>query len=122
MTRFEHYRAGRLYGIKYTFERLRDQITEHTHVPSQAHNIIVLKGRVWLAERFQVRLLQAGTVLDFEWGEPHQIVAAEDDSQILNLYLNGMPEGYDRLPPEELVGVADFPPAQLPILPLRAIR
>jgi hypothetical protein len=108
MVRFKHYRSGRLYGIQYWFDRVNDQLPEHAHDASTFHNIVCLGGVVFLIYHDgEPHRIGAGEIYDFDGSRRHRIVAASPDSVIINFYLNGMPEGYDRLPPEELQGVVE---------------
>lgn len=107
MTRFEHYQSGKLYGIRYWFDKDGDGIPEHAHDPVLAHNIIVLKGTVLFEAGLNHRVtLHAGEVFDFDWSRRHKITAITPAS-VLHVFLHGQPEGYDRLPPEELRGVLE---------------
>jgi len=106
VTRFEHYQSGALYGIRYWFEATGDCIPTHAHDSTHAHNIIVLSGSVMLStERGAVALL-TGRVFDFDWFLQHKITALEK-AEVLHLFLNGRPEGYERLPPHELRGILE---------------
>lgn len=107
MLTFKHYRSGSLYGIRYCFSCAGEAVPEHMHDETTAHNIVVLQGQVNLTfDQGDFKTLSAGDICDFDWSRPHRIVASEP-STIINFFLNGMPEGYDRLPPSELDGVIE---------------
>lgn len=108
-THYQHYRSGQLYGIHYRFDAKGDGIPPHEHDPVLAHNIIVLTGRVQLQVHGDPpRELNAGDVVDFDWTKRHGIFALEAGSSVLHLMLNGMPEGYDRLPESDLRGHINY--------------
>jgi quercetin dioxygenase-like cupin family protein len=107
MVRFKHYRSGGLYGIRYWFDSVGDAIPEHAHDTTTTHNITVLAGMVDLVRGSTHRLLTAGEVFDFDGAERHRIEAVKAASSILNLYLNGIPPGYDTLPAHELQGTLE---------------
>jgi quercetin dioxygenase-like cupin family protein len=105
MLRYKYYHSGRVYGILYTFESGGEALPEHVHDASTAHNIIVLQGQLKLVfgdEDF--RTINAGDIVDFDWTRRHRIVACST-AVILNLFLHGMPEGFDEIPESELEGV-----------------
>jgi quercetin dioxygenase-like cupin family protein len=106
MLRYRYYRSGQVCGILYTFEHAGEALPEHSHDDvSTAHNIIALEGQVNLvfgADDF--RTINAGEIVDFDGTRRHRIIASTA-AVILNLFLSGTPEGYDRLPPSELEGV-----------------
>lgn len=105
MTHFEHYHSGDVYGIRYWFDAAGDCIPAHAHLRELAHNIIVLSGSVMFStEGEDARPLIAGTVFDFDWSVRHKITALER-AEVLHIFLNGRPEGYERLPPQELKGI-----------------
>lgn len=104
MTHFKWYRSGQLFGIKYTLE-LGDSIPRHAHGPETLHNIIVLKGEVRLEfSPVEHIYLYAGQVYDFDGERSHRIEGVAKQSIILNLFLNGIPDGYADLPQSERSG------------------
>lgn len=105
MTRFEWYRSGHLFGIRYWLESVGDQIPEHMHAQDHEHNIIVLDGSIHLHQAGQRSAHYTGEVLDFDGTKPHRIVARMMETQLLHLFLHGMPQGYDGLPESEHRGV-----------------
>lgn len=105
MLRFKYYNSGQVYGILYTFESAGETLPEHAHDASTAHNIIVLEGQLNLVfGDDDFRTINAGEIVDFDWSRRHRIISSTP-SIILNLFLYGMPEGYDTLPAHELEGV-----------------
>ncbi|HXN95986.1 MAG TPA: cupin domain-containing protein [Candidatus Acidoferrales bacterium] len=98
MTHFQFYRSGALFGIRYRFEA-GESLPAHVHDATSVHNTIVLKGSCDFVEEGRTVRLSAGEVFDFDGTVRHRIVANEP-CEILNLFLNGEPEGYDTLPAE----------------------
>jgi mannose-6-phosphate isomerase-like protein (cupin superfamily) len=107
MLTFKHYRSGSLYGIQYRFTCPGEALPEHAHDETTAHNIIVMQGQVNLTfDNGDFQTLNAGDICDFDCSRPHRIIAS-GPAVIINFYLNGMPEGYDRLQLSELDGVIE---------------
>lgn len=103
MTHFQHYKSGQAFGIRYLFDSRGDRIPKHAHDPELAHNLIVIRGSVLLMIGDERKTCLPG-IHDFDWSVPHEIIAAEDNSETLHLFLNGQPRGYDTLPDSELRG------------------
>jgi quercetin dioxygenase-like cupin family protein len=96
--RFQYYRTGTVFGIRYWFEHAGEQLPEHVHDATTVHNTICLYGAVQLVLADTARRIDAGEITDFDGTQPHRIVALEPAS-ILNLLVNGMPEGFDLTQP-----------------------
>lgn len=94
---YRYYRSEKVTGMHYEMQA-GDSIPMHTHVADTAHNIIVLRGAVQVHGEIPDVVLRAGDVLDFDSSKKHQIDAISDNTEILNLFINGEPENYDRLP------------------------
>lgn len=99
--KFKFYRSGKVFGIHYFMEE-NEALPEHRHDDSTLHNIIVLKGSCWYSDTKDSIKLEAGAVFDFDGTQRHFIRACEP-TEILNLFLNGEPQGYDTLPPQGIV-------------------
>lgn len=110
MTRFFLYHSGRLFGTRYLFEQTGDGIPMHSHPAITDHNIIVLNGTVEIygPRKFWSRTRHAGSVFDFDQGGAHEIRALTDGAEILNLYLQGMPDEYRHIPVEDFSGVLNY--------------
>lgn len=99
---FKHYRPGTgAYSVRYEFDDAGDAIPEHSHGEGLAHNVVVLRGRVAINNVQH----DAGSIVDFDWAEPHTIRALAPGTVTLHQFINGWPEGYDRLTEAELSGV-----------------
>lgn len=103
MIRFNWYRSGALFGIRYQMDE-GDEIPQHVHDDTALHNIMVLHGMVALHAGEYRTLLMTGIVHDFDGSKPHKIVCQSDHAVILNLFLQGMPQGYAELPESEHEG------------------
>ena len=102
MIAFKHYRSGDLYGIHYRIPA-GESLPEHAHDRSTEHNIVVLKGYVRLLVGDKTAHLFQGDFHDFD-GTRRHLITAVNDSEVLNLFLHGMPAGYDKLPSHEREG------------------
>jgi quercetin dioxygenase-like cupin family protein len=111
MFKFAPYRSGNLAGQRYWFPKRGDGIPMHEHRDGSDHNVIVLRGAVVVygPDFANSMPLGAGSVWTFDFGGPHEIQAIEDDTEILNLYLNGIPADYAHVPPDQLSGEIDRP-------------
>jgi quercetin dioxygenase-like cupin family protein len=111
MFKFAPYRSGNLAGQVYLFPKRGDGIPMHEHLDGSDHNVIVLRGavRVYGPERIYEVELNVGSVYEFNFNGPHEIMALVDGTELLNLYLNGLPPGYANIAPEHLSGEIDRP-------------
>lgn len=107
MTHFEHYLSGTVFGIKYTFDAVEDGLPWHSHTGTDAHNVCVLNGCVKVLFDTGAVRLRSGDIYDFDGARRHSILAITPGASILNLFLNGQPEGYRLLPQNELKGEFD---------------
>lgn len=103
------YQRGDLFGFRYLFEKAGDGLRRHEHTAESAHNVIVLHGSVSVnVEGHSSRIVTQGNVLDFDWTRPHDIIALEPNTLVLNLMLFGMPDTYVNMPPSEFNSVFDI--------------
>lgn len=108
MTQFEIYTSGKVCGLRYRFHAAGDQIPMHQHVYRELeHNVIVTRGSILLILNGMKTEHRAGEILDFDSRIDHQIVALEDGTETLNLFLQGEPQGYDALPDTDRCGWLD---------------
>ncbi len=76
---------GNLAGSVYDFEQAGDILPKHNHTEDNAHITIVARGKIkayshdWEIEGV------AGQIMDFRPGEPHEIMALEDNTRIVNI-------------------------------------
>jgi quercetin dioxygenase-like cupin family protein len=76
---------GNLAGAVYDFEQAGDILPKHNHTEDNVHITIVARGKIkayshdWEIEGV------AGQIMDFRPGEPHEIMALEDNTRIVNI-------------------------------------
>ena len=79
---------GDLKGTIYDFEVAGDVLPKHVHTEENAHITIVARGRVKAYSHDWEIEATAGQILDFKAGEPHEIMALEDETRIVNIVKN----------------------------------
>lgn len=106
---FQWYLSGKVFGLRYHLLK-GESIPLHAHTRENAHNVIVLEGAVVLhveaqkGDGFIGYHLRSGQIFDFDGSRPHWIEGTARQSIILNLFLEGMPQGYDQVPAEHRQG------------------
>lgn len=104
MIRFNWYRSGELFGVRYDYEQ-GDCLPTHEHDAANEHNVIVLHGTVRLEmSNGDLKCAGVGDVLDFDGSQMHTIRCLSSTATTLNLWLRGIPNGYDSLPITEHSG------------------
>lgn len=76
---------GALRGIMYDFEKAGDSLPKHNHIESTAHITIVARGRLKAYSHDWELEAVAGQLLDFPAGQPHELLALEDNTRIFNI-------------------------------------
>jgi quercetin dioxygenase-like cupin family protein len=76
---------GDIRGAMYTFEKAGDMLPKHNHTESDVHITIVARGKLRAYSHDWEIEAVAGQLLDFRPGEPHELVALEDNTRIFNL-------------------------------------
>ncbi len=76
---------GDIQGAIYDFEKAGDFVTKHVHVEADNHITIVARGKLKAFSHDWEMIATAGQLLDFRPGEPHELVALEDNTRIFNL-------------------------------------
>lgn len=76
---------GDIRGAMYTFEKAGDVLEKHVHTEDDVHITIVARGRIKAYSHDWEIEASAGQLLDFRPGEPHEIIAIEDNTRIFNL-------------------------------------
>ena len=79
---------GSLRGVMYDFEKIGDVLPKHNHTEDTAHITIVARGRLKAYSHDWELEAVAGQILDFRPGEPHEILALEDNTRIFNIVKN----------------------------------
>lgn len=77
--------AGDLNGTIYDFEVAGDILPKHIHDESNVHITIVARGRLKAYSHDWETEATAGQIIDFRAGEPHELMALEDNTRIINI-------------------------------------
>lgn len=78
-------RFGDLNGSIYDFEVAGDVLPKHNHDESNVHITIVARGKLKAYSHDWEKEAVAGQILDFRPGEPHELMALEDNTRIINI-------------------------------------
>lgn len=76
---------GDLRGAMYDFEKVGDILPKHNHDENTAHITIVSRGKLKAYSHDWEKEAVAGQLLDFRPGEPHELMALEDNTRIFNI-------------------------------------
>ena len=76
---------GDLKGVIYDFEKVGDILPKHVHTADNVHITIVARGRIKVYSHDWEMEAEAGKVLDFRPDEPHEFMALEDNTRIINI-------------------------------------
>ena len=79
------FQSGDLKGSIYDFEKSGDVLPKHNHDKSTAHITIVARGKLKAYSHDWSMEATAGQLLDFRPGEPHELMALEDNTRIFNI-------------------------------------
>jgi len=77
--------CGDLRGAMYTFEKAGDVLPKHNHTESDVHITIIARGSVKAYSHDWELKASAGQMLNFRPGEPHELMALEDNTRIFNI-------------------------------------
>lgn len=77
--------AGDINGSIYDFEFAGDVLPKHTHDETNVHVTIVARGRLKAYSHDWEKEAIAGQIIDFRPGEPHELMALEDNTRIINI-------------------------------------
>lgn len=77
--------AGNLTGTIYDFEVTGDVLPMHTHDETNAHITVVARGSVKASGEGWEKVFKSGAVIDFPANQPHEFVALEDNTRIVNI-------------------------------------
>lgn len=69
----------------YTFEKEGDVLPKHNHTEENVHITIVARGRLKAYSHDWSLEATAGQMLNFRPGEPHELMALEDNTRIFNI-------------------------------------
>jgi quercetin dioxygenase-like cupin family protein len=76
---------GDLHGSIYDFEVAGDVLPKHNHDEMTVHITVVARGKIKAYSHDWEKEATAGQIMDFRPNEPHEIVALEDDTRIINI-------------------------------------
>lgn len=76
---------GDLRGTRYDFEKAGDILPKHVHTENDVHITIVARGRIKAYSHDWEIIAEPGQLIDFRPGEPHEIMAIEDNTRIFNI-------------------------------------
>lgn len=77
--------CGDLRGAMYTFEKAGDVLPKHNHTENDVHITIVARGSLKAYSHDWELEATAGQMLNFRPGEPHELMALEDNTRIFNI-------------------------------------
>jgi len=88
---------GDLRGTMYDFEYEGDILPKHVHGKEDVHVTIVARGKIKAYSHDWEQIAIAGQIVDFRVGEPHEIMAMEDNTRIFNIlkHFGGEPNDYN---------------------------
>lgn len=79
------FKVGDINGVIYDFEKAGEVISKHVHDEKDNHITIVARGKVKAYSHDWEQEGVAGQLLDFCVGQPHEIMALEDNTRIFNI-------------------------------------
>ena len=107
-TNFKHWDSDGEYGTHYLFDAVGEGIGMHAHVkPATWHDTRCLKGSVEIYGDGIEAVLHAGERLDFPSYRQHELRALEPGTEIVNVFLNGLPDGYAGLTEADTRGAVE---------------
>lgn len=76
---------GDIKGTMYDFENAGDILPKHIHTEDNVHITIVARGKLKAYSHDWEQDVVAGQLIDFRAGEPHELMALEDNTRIFNI-------------------------------------
>ena len=76
---------GDIRGAIYDFPLTGDILPKHVHTEDNVHITIVARGRIKAYSHDWEKEAVAGQILDFRPNEPHELMALEDNTRIINI-------------------------------------
>ena len=88
---------GDIQGMMYDFEKEGDILPKHNHTEDNAHITIVARGKLKAYSHDWEKIAIAGQIMDFRVGEPHELMALEENTRIINIIkkYGGTPNDYN---------------------------
>ena len=72
-------------GAIYDFDKAGDILPKHVHTVDNVHVTIVARGKIKSYSHDWSTESTAGQIVDFRAYEPHEIMALEDNTRIINI-------------------------------------
>lgn len=79
---------GKLSGTIYDFLYAQAVLEKHQHTEDNIHITIVARGSFKISGNGWERTVTAGDVIDWLPNDPHEFIALEDNSRIVNILKN----------------------------------
>lgn len=76
---------GKLKGVVYDFSAAGDVLPMHSHNEADVHITVVARGSFKAHGPGWERVLKAGDVADWKPNDPHEFIALEANSRIVNM-------------------------------------
>jgi quercetin dioxygenase-like cupin family protein len=76
---------GDIRGTIHDFEKAGDVVEKHAHTEVNVHITIVARGKLKAYSHDWEQEATAGQILDFKPGQPHELMALEDNTRIINI-------------------------------------
>lgn len=77
--------CGDIRGIIYDFQKSGDILPKHNHNENNAHITIVARGKLKAYSHDWEIEAEAGKIINFRPNEPHELMALEDNTRIINI-------------------------------------
>jgi len=85
MLQTKPFMLGRLSGVIYDFPEAGDVLLMHTHTEADVHISVVARGAFLAHGAGWQREVKAGDVLDWHPNDPHEFIANEAGSRLVNI-------------------------------------
>lgn len=79
------FELGDLKGVIVDFEKKGDAFGKHNHDEDTVHITIVARGSIKVFSHDWEKVVLAGQLIDFKPFEPHDFIAMEDNSRMINI-------------------------------------
>lgn len=79
------FNSGDIMGVIYDFQNKGDILPKHAHTKENIHITIVARGRLKAYSHDWEQEAIAGQIIDFRADEPHELMALEDNTRIVNI-------------------------------------
>jgi quercetin dioxygenase-like cupin family protein len=76
---------GDIRGAIYDFEFIGDLLPKHNHTENDVHITVVARGKIKAYSHDWEQIAEAGQIMNFRAGEPHEFIALEDNTRIINI-------------------------------------